>query len=106
MGALIRVCDPTRPLFGVHISAAHETEHGHLCRFTAHHAITGLFAAFRKIDAAPINTGGGACLQSTLRQAQLFQPCRQSAGWRVTRTTRRIVVEAHMDFSIQKRARR
>ena len=103
---LIGVCYPTRPLVGVHISATHETEDRHQWRLTAEHAVTRLFAAFRKIDAAPIDAGRGTGLQAALRQAQLFQASRQSASRRVTRSTRRIVIQAHMDFSIQKRTRR
>ena len=104
VGALIGVGDPTSTLFGVHVSAAHETEDGHQRRLAAQHAVTRLFAALGKIDAAPINAWRGARLQPPLRQAKFFQSGGKSPSGRVTCSTRRIVIQAHMDFSIQKGA--
>ena len=99
MRAGVGVRDPARHLLGVHRPMPHKAEH-------RLHRIARLLQALRKIYAAPIYTRGRAGFQATLRQLELLQPGGQAHRGRIASAASRIVVQAHMDFSVQKRTGR
>ena len=106
------VGDPTRHLARVHVGAAHEAEHRHrTCghapfggQVSAHHAVAGLFLAAAEVNAAPIQSRWRAGFQPAVGQLEFFEPRRQTHRWRVAGTATGVVVHAHMDLAVQKRA--
>ena len=70
------------------------------------HRIARLLQALRKINAAPVYARGRAGFQAALRQLELLQTGGQAHRGRVTSAASRIVVQTHMDFSVQKRTGR
>ena len=90
----------------VHAGLTHETKHRHptLRVHATGNTITGLFGALGKIDGSAIQARRCAGLQPPLWQLQFFQARRQANGWGIARTTRRVVLQAHMDLAVQKRA--
>ena len=94
--------DPAGHLRRVLAGAAHETEHRQLRAHAARHAVAGLFLATREVDATAVNARGRTGLQSALRQLEFFQSRTQAARRRVACTASAVVVQAHVDLSVQK----
>ena len=82
------------------IRSAHEREHRHRVR------ITRLSFQYIEIDAARVNPGRRTRLQAPLRQTQLLQPLTQGNRWWVPCPTGRVILQAHVDATIEESARR
>ena len=106
VGARIGMRHPARHLLRVLLCPAHEAEHRHLRGHAAGHAIAGLRLAAGKVDAAPVDARWRAGLEAALGQLQFFQARTQARCRRVASAARAIVVHAHVNLAVQKRARR
>ena len=125
MRAGIGVRDPARQLRRVHAGITHEAGHGcirsggmrpalpemvdtrqaHRLDAFAHPIARLLFTA-RKINGAAVDARRCAGFEPPLRQLQFLQPRRQPGCRWVACTASRKILQAYVDASIQKRARR
>ena len=104
--ALIGVGDPARHLLRVGNARAHEAEHRNAIALAARHAVTRLHGALGKVDAAPVQPWRRAGFQPALGQLEFFEPRTQRHRRRVAGPPCCVVVQAHMDFAVQKGAGR
>ena len=104
--ALIGVGDPARHLLRVGNARAHEAEHRNAIALAAGHAVARLHRALGKVDAAPVQPWRRAGFQPALGQLEFFEPRTQRHRRRVAGPPCRVVVQAHMDFAVQKGAGR
>ena len=103
---LIRVRNPAWHLLRVHGGIAHEAENGHGWTHTTHHTVPGLLFALGEINGTSIQTRRRSGFQPTLGEFQFFQTGAQGNRWRITGTPCGVVIQANVNFSIQKRASR
>ena len=100
VGARVGVGNPARHLAWVLTGVAHEAEHRHRAR------VAGLGLQLAKVDAATIQPRRRAGFQPSLRQLQLLQPRRKGDGRRVARAAGAVVLQPHMNATVEKRTGR
>ena len=70
------------------------------------HAIARLAQAFVKVNRAAIQARWRAGFQAALWELEFFESRAQRHRWRIACPARRVVVQADVDFAVQKRPRR
>src|SRR5690606_12688520 len=97
--SFVGVRDPARKLLGMQVGTAQERKYGHGVQ------ITRLGFRLGKVDCPGVNTRRRTCLQTTLRKLKLFKTLPQRNSRRITRSARRVVIQAYMDQTIKKGTR-